>query len=331
MDYWQDRNVFVSGANGFLGSWLARALVARGARVVVLIRDRVAGGGLQLMGIREAVTLVRGDLGDYLLLERLLNEYEVHTCFHLAAQAIVGAANRSPLPTFESNIRGTWHLLEACRRTATVRCVVVASSDKAYGQHERLPYLEDFPLLGVYPYDVSKVCAEILSRSYFHTYNLPVSVTRCANLYGGGDLNFSRIVPDTVRAILENRNPVIRSDGTPVRDYLYVEDAVDGYLALAEQQGAAGIAGQTFNFGTGQPVSVLELVERLISLSARVHLAPEVRGQPTHGEIDRQYLSSDKAGRVLGWQAAHSLEAGLSKTLRWYRAYLAAKGPGENQ
>lgn len=322
MGYWQERNVFITGANGFLGSWLARALVERGARVVALIRDEVAQGGLQLMGIEDAVTLARGDLKDFALLERLLNEYEAHTCFHLAAQAIVGAANRSPLSTFESNIRGTWHLLEACRRTSSVRCVVVASSDKAYGRHDRLPYQEDMSLLGLYPYDASKACADILARSYFQTYDLPVSVSRCANLYGGGDLNFSRIVPDTIRAILNNRNPVIRSDGTPVRDYLYVEDAVQGYLALAEQQESASLAGEAFNFGTARPVSVLDLVNRLILLSGRTQLAPVVQGRPLSGEIDRQFLSSDKAKRLLGWEARHSLEESLRKTLRWYEDYL---------
>lgn len=322
MHYWHDRSVFITGANGFAGSWLAGALVERGARVVALIRDVVPQGGLRLMGIQDTVTQIHGDLGDLPLLERLLNEYQVHTCFHLAAQAIVGAANRSPLSTFESNIRGTWHLLEACRRTPTVRCVVVASSDKAYGRHDRLPYREDFPLLGIYPYDASKACADILARSYFQTYGLPVSVTRFANLYGGGDFNFSRLVPDTIQAILHNRNPVIRSDGTPVRDYLYVEDAVRGYLALAEQQESANVAGEAFNFGTGQPVSVLELVSKLIALSGRTHLAPDIQGQPTCGEIDRQYLASDKAQQLLGWQPRYSLEEGLTQTLRWYEHYL---------
>ena len=246
----------------------------------------------------------------------------MHTCFHLAAQAIVVAANRSPLSTFESNIRGTWHLLEACRRTRMMRCVVVASSDKAYGRHDRLPYQEDYPLLGIHPYDASKACADILARSYFQTYGLPVSVTRCANLYGGGDLNFSRIVPDTIRAILNDRNPVIRSDGSPVRDYLYVEDAVQGYLALAGQQESANVAGEAFNFGSGRPVSVSELVSKLIALSGRTHLAPDVQGQSTPGEIDRQYLASDKAKQLLGWQARHSLEEGLTQTLRWYENYL---------
>lgn len=327
MTYWQDRAVLITGANGFLGGWLARALVQRGARVVALVRDGVAAGGLRLMGIENSAVQIHGDLADYHLIERILNEYEVHTCFHLAAQAIVGAANRSPLSTFESNIRGTWHLLEACRVTRTVQSIVVASSDKAYGKHDELPYVEDFSLDGIYPYDTSKACAEMLARSYYHTYDLPVSITRCANLYGGGDLNFSRIVPDTIRAILHDRNPVIRSDGTFVRDYLYVADAVEAYLTLAEQHAAAQVRGQAFNLGTGRPISVRQLVESLIAVSGRCHLVPNILGQPIHGEIKRQYLSSEKARALLGWQAAHSLEEGLAEAIAWYADYFAQAAP----
>jgi CDP-glucose 4,6-dehydratase len=324
VDYWRDRNVLVTGANGFLGAWIARALIERGARVLALVRDVVVDGGLRLLDVAGAVSTVYGTLEDLALIERALNEYEVQTCFHLAAQAIVGAANRSPLSTFESNIRGTWHLLEACRRVPSVTCIVVASSDKAYGRHDRLPYGEDFPLQPSFPYDVSKACADMLARSYFHTYGLPVSVTRCANLYGGGDLNFTRIVPDSVRSVLGGRNPVIRSDGSPVRDYLYVQDAVEAYLTLAERMEEGSVAGEAFNFGTGRPVSVLELVTTLISVSGRTGLQPDVRGRPIPGEIDRQYLESDKARRVLGWQARHGLEDGLKKTLHWYAGFLGA-------
>jgi CDP-glucose 4,6-dehydratase len=324
-DNWQDRSVFISGANGFLGSRLARALLERGARVVALVRDEEAPGGLDLQGIATAVIRVRGDLNDLPLLERILNEYEVHTCFHLAAQTIVGVASRSPLSTFESNIRGTWHLLEACRRTPSLQAVVVASSDKAYGRHEQLPYREDMPLLGLHPYDASKACADILTQTYFQTYGLATAVTRCANLYGGGDLNFSRIVPDTIRAVLHNRNPVIRSDGTPVRDYLYVVDAVRAYVTLAEQVAAGALVGQAINLGTGQPLSVLDLVRRIIALSGRTQLVPEVLGRPTPAEIDRQYLDCGKAERLLDWRPHHSLEEGLSATLAWYQHYFASR------
>jgi CDP-glucose 4,6-dehydratase len=320
---WQGRSAFITGANGFLGSWLARTLLQQGARVVALVRDEESPGGLELQGIATAVTRVRGDLGDLALLERVLNEYEVHTCFHLAAQTIVSAANRSPLGTFETNIRGTWQLLEACRRAPAVRAAVVASSDKAYGQQEHLPYQEDMPLLGRHPYDASKACADILARTYFQTYGLPVAVTRCANLYGGGDLNFSRIVPGAARAVLHDRNPVIRSDGTPVRDYLYAADAVAGYLALAEALAEGHLSGEAFNLGSGRPLSVLDLVNRLLAVSGRTHLVAEIRGQPTSDEIDRQYLDSTKAERLLGWKPRYSLDQGLSETLSWYERFFS--------
>lgn len=322
-DFWQDRKVLITGANGFLGSWLTRGLVDNGAEVVALLRDRVAPGGLHLQNLEGQVTMVSGDLTDYSLLKRLLNEYWIDTCFHLAAQSIVAVANRSPLSTFESNIRGTWYLLEACRNSKTVTRIVVASSDKVYGDLDQLPYEEDFNLEGIYPYDASKACADILSRCYAHTYDLALGVTRCANLYGGGDLNFSRLIPDTIRAVLVNRNPVIRSDGTPVRDYMYVEDAVNAYLLLAENMEREGIMGEAFNFGTERPVSVLELVTTIIGLSGRQNLKPEILIQSKpHAEIKRQYLSSRKAAERLGWEAKWSLEAGLKETLKWYHNYL---------
>lgn len=323
-EFWRGRHVFITGANGFLGSWLARALVELGAEVVVLVRDQVARGGLRLQGVEDRVTLVNGDLTDYALLERTLNEYWIDSCFHVAAQAIVSVANRSPLSTFESNIRGTWHLLEACRNSPEVTRMVVASSDKAYGPHTQLPYEEGLSLNGSYPYDASKACADILANCYARTFDLPLAITRCANLYGGGDLNFSRLIPDTMRAVLCDQDPIIRSDGTLVRDYMYVQDGVEGYLRLAENMDRECISGEAFNFGTERPVSVLDLVTRIIELSGRDNLKPKIqgRGKP-HAEIDRQFLSSRKAADLLGWEAQIDFDTGLRETLKWYQAYLA--------
>lgn len=323
-DFWQERKVFITGANGFLGSWLTKALVDKGAEVVALVRDRVTRGGLHLQNLEGQVTMVSGDLTNYALLERTLNEYWIDTCFHVAAQSIVAVANRSPLSTFESNIRGTWHLLEACRNSQTVTRIVVASSDKAYGGHDQLPYEESFNLNGIYPYDASKACADILARCYARTYNLPLAVTRCANLYGGGDLNFSRLIPDTIRAVLTHRDPIIRSDGTLVRDYMYIQDAVDAYLLLAENMEKDGIKGEAFNFGTERPASVIEVVTKIIKLSGQYDLKPNIlgKGKP-HAEIDRQYLSSHKVAERLGWRVKWTFEEGLRETIEWYRHYLA--------
>ncbi len=320
--YWRNRSVLVTGANGFVGSWVARALVERGARVVALVRDMPAHGGLALQGLVGKVDTVDGSLVEYGTVERAINEYDVEVCFHLAAQAIVRVANRSPLSTFESNIRGSWNLLEACRSCKSVTGVVVASSDKAYGSHERLPYDEGYELRATYPYDVSKACTDMLARSYFRTYGLPVAVTRCANIYGGGDLNFSRIIPDSFRALVQGRAPVIRSDGTPLRDYMYAADAADAYLTLAEQLLKEGVAGEAFNFGTETPISVLELVKAMVAISGRSGIEPEVvgRGKPA-GEIDAQYLSSRKARERLGWTPRFDLATGLKESYSWYASY----------
>jgi CDP-glucose 4,6-dehydratase len=328
--YWNDRSVLVTGANGFVGSWLARLLVDHGAQVVALVRDNPARGGLVLQGLTNAVNTVTGSLTDYELVERALNEYSVEVVFHLAAQAIVGVANRSPLSTFESNIRGSWNLLEACRVTKTVAGVVVASSDKAYGDHTQLPYYEDFQLNATYPYDVSKAATDMLARSYHRTYGLSVAVTRCANIYGGGDLNFSRIVPDTIRSLIQGRAPIIRSDGTPVRDYMYVRDAAEAYLYLGEQLGRTGIDGEAFNFGTETPVSVLDLVNRIIAVSGRIGMRPQIMGQgKPAAEIDAQYLASRKAHERLGWEPRYTLQSGLSESYIWYSQFLAESGATE--
>lgn len=319
--FWLDRPVFVTGCAGFLGSWLTAALVDAGASVVGLIRDEVPFSNLRRSGYLGRITVVRGDVTDYEMMERALNEYEIDTVFHLAAQTIVTIANRAPLSTFETNVKGTWTVLEAARRSPKVTRVVIPSSDKAYGAHERLPYTEDTPLLGCHPYDVSKACADIIARAYVATYGLPVSITRCANLYGGGDLNWSRIFPGTIRSVIRGEHPVIRSDGTPLRDYLYVRDAVHAYLVLAEHLDEPTVIGEAFNFGMDDPKSVLEMVRAIIAVSEYPHLEPVVLGDAPH-EIQAQYMDSSKARRMLGWTPHYSLEGGLRETLAWYRALL---------
>lgn len=315
----------MTGATGLLGSWLARALIERGASVVALIRDWVPENELFRSGALDRVTVVRGDVCDQETVERALGEYEIDTVFHLAAQTIVGIANRNPISTFESNIRGTWVALEACRRSPLVNQIIVASSDKAYGAHERLPYSEDAPLKGCHPYDVSKSCADLIAKSYAVSYDLPVCVTRCGNLYGGGDLNWNRIVPGTIRSALNGERPVIRSDGSYIRDYFYVEDGVLAYIALAEQLASRReLAGEAFNFSNEIQVTVLELARMILRLSDRDDLELDVRGEATN-EIIHQYLDATKARVMLGWQPRYTLEEGLTRTILWYRDFLRAE------
>jgi CDP-glucose 4,6-dehydratase len=318
-----NRSVFVTGAYGLLGSWLVKALLDRGERVTVLRRDAVAVSALELEGTETRVNVVVGDICDAALVERALGEYEIDSVFHLAAQTIVGVANRSPVSTFEANIRGTWTVLEACRRVGVGR-VVVAASDKSYGAHDELPYREEFALQPLYPYDVSKAATDMIARSYWHTFELPVAVTRFANIYGGGDVNLSRLVPECVMAALQGRSPVIRSDGTLERDYLYVEDAAEAYLAIWKllEDGRGG--GEAFNAGGDRPHSVLEVAE-LVCRVAATGVAPDVRGTGTPpGEITRQWVDSTKLKTMSGWEPRVSLEEGLARTVEWYRGYLSA-------
>lgn len=325
--FWKDLPALVTGITGFVGSSLAARLVGLKARVVGLVRDDVAGSSFHQLGLEHAVTVVHGSLEDYPLLARTVNEYAVEVVYHLGAQTIVGTANRSPLSTFKSNIEGTWNLLEACRAHPGIRAVVVASSDKAYGTHKDLPYHEDFLLNPEYPYDVSKACADLLARSYFKTYGLPVVITRFANIYGPGDLNFSRIIPDTIQSVLQGRPPVIRSDGTPERDFLWIDDAIDAYLLMAEQIDTPGVKGEAFNAGSGKPVHILALVGEIIRLSGNHTLQPDIRGNvPPHGEINRQYLDVSKIRQVLGWEPKVPLEDGLKRVMDWYVGYLAHRG-----
>jgi CDP-glucose 4,6-dehydratase len=309
---------FVTGAYGLLGAWLVRALLDEDTAVTVLKRDEDPRSALLLLGLEDRVNVVRGDVRDFDVLQRALADYEIDTVFHLAAQTIVGAANASPVPTFDANIRGTWTLLEACRLHGGPK-VVVAASDKAYGAHDELPYREDFALQPRFPYDVSKACTDLIARSYFHTFGLPVAVTRLANIYGGGDTNASRLVPEAVAAALAGRAPVIRSDGTPERDFLYVEDAAAAYLALAREIDRA--AGEAFNAGGERPVAVREVVE-LICRLAGADVAPDIRGTGTpSGEIARQFVDSSKLRALTGWRPRVELEEGLRRTVEWYRAH----------
>ena len=319
------RSVFVTGAYGLMGSWLVKALLERRARITVLRRNTGATSALTLEGTEERVNVVGGDVCDADLMERALTEYDVDTVFHLAAQPIIGIANRSPLSTFETNIRGTWTLLEACRRVSVAR-VIVAASDKAYGPHDELPYREDLPLQPRYPYDVSKAATDMIARSYWHAFELPVAVTRFANLYGGGDLNPSRLVPECVLAAIAGRPPVIRSDGTLERDYLYVEDAVEAYLAILGLLDDGRAAGEAFNAGGDRPHSVLE-VARLACKIAGTGVDPDVRGTGAPpGEIKRQWMDSSKLRSLSGWVPRVELEDGLSRTVAWYREHLESLG-----
>ena len=317
-------NVLVTGAQGFIGSRLAERLLDSGRSVVALRRDVEPVSYFRASGVEERCSVALTDLTDHDGLVRVLNEHEVGEVFHLAAQTIVGTANRSPLATWEANVRGTWCLLEACRTLGSVERVVVASSDKAYGSHEELPYREDFPLKPVFPYDVSKAAADLIARSYAETYGMRVAVTRLANVYGPGDLNWSRIVPDTSRALARGERPVIRSDGTPERDYLYVDDAVDAYLAIAASLERPELSGRAWNAGWGRPVSVLDVVRTLIGVSG-VAVEPDVRGEGVPaGEIDRQYLDSTAIRAELGWEPKWELEDGLRAAWQWYERHLAS-------
>jgi len=325
--FWQDRPTFVTGGTGLVGSWLVRWLAEAGADVVCLMRDWVPQSELVRKHWIEQVKVVRGDIRERELLERILGEYEISTVIHLAAQTIVTIANRNPISTFETNVAGTWNLLEACRRSPRVAQVVVASSDKAYGDQEELPYNENAPLQGEHPYDVSKSCADLITHTYAVSYDLPVVVTRCGNFYGGGDLNWNRIIPGTIRAILRGQRPVIRSDGSYVRDYFYVEDGAAAYMLLAEQLAAQPqLKGQAFNFSNEAQASVSEIVAHILSLM-KSNLAADVRNEATN-EIRRQYLSAEKARRLLNWRPLFTLDEGLQKTIDWYREFFADERHG---
>ncbi|MFA5145042.1 MAG: GDP-mannose 4,6-dehydratase [Candidatus Omnitrophota bacterium] len=325
--FWKGKKIIITGANGFLASHVTVRLLESSARVLGIIKEKIPASFLNSKlkeNKHSNLSLIKNDIVDYRFIKGIFIKYRPDICFHLAAQAIVGQANKSPIPTFKTNIEGTWNILDAVREFSPKTVVVVASSDKAYGEHKQLPYAEGAALQALHPYDASKACADILTRVYAHTYNLAAAVTRCGNIYGPGDLNFSRIIPDTIRSIVSNNDPVIRSDGTPLRDYVYIDDVVDAYLCLAKALylRQKDIRGQAFNFGTGKPVSVLKLVNLLIDISGNKRLKPDILLKAKiKGEIDKQYLSSLKARKVLGWKPRYSLIEGLKKTFEWYKDY----------
>jgi CDP-glucose 4,6-dehydratase len=318
--HWHDRPVFVTGATGLLGGWLVKRLVDEGASVVALVRDWVPKSTLLSSDLLNKITIVRGDVRDQVVLERTLGEYEIDTVFHLAAQTIVGVANRNPVSTLDTNVRGTWGLLEAARRSPLTKAVIIASSDKAYGDHEKLPYSENAALQGEHPYDVSKSCADLISKMYAVTFGVPVAVTRCGNFYGGGDLNWNRLIPGTIRSALKNERPVIRSDGTLIRDYFYVEDGAAAYMQLAEAlHSRPELRGEAFNFSNELQVDVLTLTTKILE-RMKSSLEPDVRAE-ARNEIQHQWLSAAKARKVLGWSPQFTLDEGLDRTIAWYREF----------
>ncbi|MEK6979620.1 MAG: GDP-mannose 4,6-dehydratase [Candidatus Micrarchaeota archaeon] len=321
-DYFSDKNVLITGATGLVGPYVVNALLDAGVQnAVCIVRDRVPDSIFFTEGAAKKCVLVSGELQDYFLLERVINEYEISNIIHLGAQAIVGTANRSPLATFESNIKGTWNVLEAARvHDKLVKSVVVASSDKAYGDQEKLPYTEESPLLATHPYDASKSCADILSTAYGKTYGLPVSISRCGNFFGGGDLNFNRIVPGTIRNAHFNKPPEIRGDGKAVRDYIYVKDAASAYLLLSEKTENAGLKGEAFNFSNEVQMNVLEMMNKILVLMGKTSLKPIIMNNAS-GEIFKQHLSAEKARRILGWKSEWTVDSGLKETIEWYKKY----------
>lgn len=317
--FWQHKNVFVTGGTGLLGSWLINYLTKTNATVTTLIRDHVPYSNLFIGNTFPKINTVSGAIENYLLMERILTEYEIDTVFHLAAQTIAPIANTNPLSTFEANIKGTWTILEACRRSPAVKRIIVASSDKAYGDSTALPYTEEAPLKGRHPYDVSKSCADLLAQTYFATYNLPVCITRCGNLFGGGDLNFNRLFPSVIRSALFHEQPLLRSDGNFVRDFFYVEDAVIGIIQLTEVMDKKSLAGEAFNFSNEEPITVLDMATRILkNMKSRVSL--KILNE-SKNEIRKQYLSAKKARRMLGWQPTFTLDEGIDKTIDWYRSF----------
>lgn len=326
-DFWRGRKTLVTGATGFVGSWLVKALLAQGASVVGLVWSAHPGNELYRSGDIRRVGVVQAALEDFPCLERTIGAHGVDTIFHLGGQAIVAAAQRSPLPTFEANIRGTYNLLEACRlHMNSVQRVIIASSDKAYGEQPCLPCPEEAPLLGRDPYAVSKSCADLLAQAYYHTYGLPVAVSRCGNVYGGGDLNWSRVVPGTIRACLRGEPPVVWGDGSDTRDYIYVKDIVRAYLCLAERMDEDGVCGQAFNFGTEKPMQGLEMITLIQRLMDCAHIAPEFRARDK-AEIRNQSISARKPRILLNWRPAFDLETSLRETIAWYRDF-SAPGAG---
>lgn len=320
--FWHKRRVLITGGSGFIGSWLTLSLLEYGAEVVLLIKGNIKNPLLTAKVLKEVKAIVRADITDFSKTKKIFEEHRVDTCFHLAGQPIVSIANESPLPTFESNIKGTWNILESARQTQVKR-LIIASADKAYGDQKKLPYTEDMPLSAVHPYGASKICVELLGRTYLNTYGLPVAIVRASNTYGGGDLNLTRIIPDAINSVLNNKNPIIRGDGSSLRDFVYIADIVNAYLTLAESLYKDNVKGEFFNFGSSRPVSILNLVKMIIKISGRNGLKPVVLGKASpRNEISRQYSSNKKASRVLGWYPRYDLEKGLKLTINWYENFI---------
>jgi CDP-glucose 4,6-dehydratase len=317
-DVWKDRKVLITGANGFLGSYISKLMHDTPAEVYGMVRDHLPSSNFNLAGLDKTINIVHGSLEDFDAVKRIINEYEIDTVFHVGAQAIVRSALADPLQTFRSNIMGTINVLEACRRIdRQVRAILIASSDKAYGSSAVLPYKEDFPLKGEFPYEVSKSCVDLISQSYFNSYGLPLAITRCGNIYGGGDSNYSRLVPNTIVSAMADKNPVLRSNGKYIRDFIYVEDIAEAYVLLAEKIDQKGVRGEAFNFSYELKKQVIEVVNDILRLMDKKHLEPVIMDQ-AEKEIVNQYLSCEKAKRVLGWAPRHNYEEGIIKTIEWY-------------
>lgn len=319
-NFWKDKNVLVTGCYGFVSSWLIIKLIKNKARVIGVTNEFDPNSLLRLTNYDKKISIAHHSITEYESMLRVFNQYEIQFCFHLAAQTVESVCTHSPLTTFETNIKGTWTILEAARNCKTLQAIIIASSDKVYGEQKELPYHEDQLLLGCYPYDVSKVCDELLAKSYYHTFGLPIGITRCANIYGGGDFHWSRIISGTIRSILNNEAPIIRSDGTPIRDYLYAEDTVNAFLTLIKAVSQGKVKGEAFNFSSESPISVLDLVNLIIKVSGKTHLKPKIlgKGKPEK-EIDKQALSCEKARRLLKWKAKYPPKKGLKKTIEWYK------------
>lgn len=328
MNFWTDKRVLVTGSAGFLGCWLSNILVENGAHVTGLDIDIKPRSNFYNFGLKKKIKQLHVDVTNYTLLRKTFSKEEPEIVFHLAAQPLVTIANKNPLPTFENNIKGTWNLLEAARNAGSVYGVVVASTDKAYGVHEKLPYTEDAPLHGAYPYDVSKSAADLLAQAYFKTYGLPVGITRSGNFYGGGDLYFDRIVPGTIKSLIFDEAPIIRSDGRFVRDYIYIKDIANAYMILAKK--LRHVRGEAFNLSTEEPLNVLALVSMISRLMGKQHLKPSVLNI-AKAEIREQYLSGEKARNLLGWSAKYSLEESLKETITWYKQYFGEKAEKKKQ
>lgn len=322
--YWRGKKVFISGCNGFLGSWLSKALVDCGAEVTGLIKEEIPDSLLVSSGYINKMNIVHGSIESYRLMHKTLQEYHIDTYFHLAAKSTLGRAYRNPLSAFRANILGGCNVLEACRKSPDVKRVVIVSSDKAYGSHKILPYKETFKLKGIHPYGASKSCLDILSEMYFYSYGLPVGISRCANIYGPGDLNFSRIIPDVMKALILNKNPIIRSDGKFIRDYIFIEDAVESFLILARSLDREDIKGEVFNFSNQKPIKVLDLVHKIMNISGKTRLKPVILSSAEH-EIRRQYLDCEKARKVLKWRPRHDFDKSLKRTYTWYKNYFKEK------